>query len=88
MKIVVYYKNGYVNLTGTHIEREENVIFAYNGDELIGFFDLGVVDMCYVSGKDKVRETNSIISIIRIIIPFHFGRKNARHFIAAYSSVL
>ena len=38
----------------TRLVREDSVIFAYNGDALVGMFDLGSVDQIYVSeAKDE-----------------------------------
>lgn len=38
----------------TRLVREDAVIFAYNGDALVGMFDLGSVDHIFVSeAKDE-----------------------------------
>lgn len=51
-KLVVYLNvkdNEYVNLPVTKIEKTENVVFAYRDGEFIGMFDLGALEILYVS---------------------------------------
>lgn len=39
------------NLEADRIEYNENLIFVYNGSELIGIFDIGVVQFVYLTQK-------------------------------------
>lgn len=48
-RLVVKWRDGHCNLPITHIRREECVIEAYRDDEFVGMFDLGAVDMLYVT---------------------------------------
>lgn len=42
-------------LTVTQIVREENVVYAYNGEIFVGMFDLGSVDMLYINEVKRDR---------------------------------
>lgn len=46
-RLVVKWRGGYCNLPVTRIEKNECIVWAYNGDEFIGMFDLGAVDFLY-----------------------------------------
>lgn len=52
-RIVVKYKEdgktSYANINAGRLVEREHMLFAYSGDELIGVFDLGVVDIAYIS---------------------------------------
>lgn len=56
-RLVVNWNEGYCNLPITRIElREDSVVYAYNGDEFIGMFDLGAVSLLYVSERDSAND--------------------------------
>ena len=55
-RLIVRFRDGHTNLAITHIERVGDVVFAYNGVELVGMFDLGACDALYVSeGQQRTR---------------------------------
>ena len=52
VRLIVKYhedKPYHANVACDLIEREDGMVFAYNGDALVGVFDLGIVDMMYLS---------------------------------------
>lgn len=49
-RVVVKWKDGYANIEATRMEKEEDVVFIYNGNDFAGMFDLGAVEMIYRSG--------------------------------------
>ena len=53
MKLVVRYKDNFVNIAATSMQEREGIVFAYNGDCLVGAFDLGYVDMIWLSEPGK-----------------------------------
>lgn len=52
-KLIVRWGDEFCNLTVSHIKREGGVVEAYRGTEFIGFFDLGTVDVLYVSAMNE-----------------------------------
>lgn len=52
-RLIVKFKDGHTNLAVTDVTREGDVVFAYNGTDFVGMFDMGAVDALYVS---EVRE--------------------------------
>lgn len=48
-KLIVKGRDWYANLPITKVVKEENTVFAYYDDTFIGFFDLGAVDVLYIS---------------------------------------
>ena len=50
--LIVRWRDGYCNLTITHITRTGSVVEAFRGDEFIGMFDLGAIDVLYVSERE------------------------------------
>jgi hypothetical protein len=52
-KLIVIYREGdapsYVNINADSIINKDGFMFAYAGHELVGAFDMGVVDMVYLS---------------------------------------
>ena len=52
-RIVVELRDGFVNIPGDRLERDvnNNMIFAYNGKELAGAFDIDAVMKIYISEK-------------------------------------
>lgn len=52
-KLIVKARDWYANIDATRIVREESIIFAYHGEELVGVFDLGAIDALYGSKEGK-----------------------------------
>lgn len=50
-RLVVRGRDWHSNIGVTRIEREECVVFAYLGNDLVGVFDLGDVTALYMSEK-------------------------------------
>lgn len=54
-RLMVYFHDKQIDrdktlcLPVTEIRREENVICAYNGEDFVGWFDLGAIEMLYVN---------------------------------------
>lgn len=55
-RLIVRGKDWHVNINVTHIQREEALVFAFLGDDLVGVFDLGIVGALYMS--ERKREEN------------------------------
>ena len=52
--IVLFGKESkYINMPADRIEEREGFIYAYCGSELIGVFDIGSIDMIYVTPYAK-----------------------------------
>ena len=47
--LIVKWNTGYCNLAVTDIEKDGGVVWAYINGEFVGMFDLGAVDILYVS---------------------------------------
>ena len=52
-KCVVRFKDDYVNIPADRIEEHNGMVFVFDGEMLVGVFDLGAVDMVYLSGGQK-----------------------------------
>ena len=50
-RLIVRGKDWYANIPVTRIEKVEDVVFAYLGDAFVGMFDLGAVNMLYITGE-------------------------------------
>ena len=50
-RIVAEVTDSYVNIPGDRLEydKEHEVFFAYNGDEIVGVFDINAVMKIYIS---------------------------------------
>lgn len=48
-RVVVRWKDQYANIAAERIEEKDGMIFAYNDKGLGGVFDLGVIDLIYLS---------------------------------------
>ncbi len=54
-RCVAELTEGYVNIIADRLEleREENMIYAWNGAELVGAFDVSAVLKIYISEKQE-----------------------------------
>ena len=51
MRLIVYYKpDSHVNIAADRMAEDDGIVRAYRGEQLVGVFDLGVIDMIYLSG--------------------------------------
>ena len=54
MKLIVKYHEdgavGHVNIPADRMEISDGILYAYCADRLAGVFDLGSIDMAYLSG--------------------------------------
>lgn len=54
MKLIVKYREdgitNYVNIHADRMDIADGIVYAYASDKLVGVFDLGAVDMAYLSG--------------------------------------
>lgn len=48
-RCIANFKGGYINLPADHMEREESLIFVYNGTELVAMLDIGILDSIWIS---------------------------------------
>lgn len=48
-RLVVKWREGFCNLPLSNIKRVEDVIEVYHNNEFIGMFDLGAIEMFYIS---------------------------------------
>ena len=44
-----FHSASYVNIPADRLEREDSVIFVYNGDKLVAMFDIGVLLSIWIS---------------------------------------
>lgn len=54
-KLIVYINNteGFVNIVADRIAVESPFLYAFNGDALVGIFDIGTITMAYLSEKKE-----------------------------------
>ena len=52
-RLIVRWRDGYCNLPVTHIKREDAIVEAFRGEEFVGFFDLGAIDVLYISDQER-----------------------------------
>ena len=51
-RLVIIRTDGeYVNIPVSRIERDDCIVCAYRGDELVGIIDLGFVHLLYISER-------------------------------------
>ena len=50
-RLCVKTKDWYCNIIADRIEETEGIVRAFNGDNLVGVLDLGVVDALWLSEK-------------------------------------
>ena len=48
-RCIANFKGGYINLPADRMEREESIIFVYNGSELVAVLDIGILDSIWIS---------------------------------------
>lgn len=48
-RCVAKFKDGYQNIPADRLEREDAIIFAYNGDRLVAMFDIGCLESIWLS---------------------------------------
>ena len=48
-RCIANFKGGYINLPANRLEREESLIFVYNGTELVAMLDIGILDSIWIS---------------------------------------
>lgn len=48
-RCIANFKGGYINLPADHMEREESIIFVFNGSELVAMLDIGILDSIWIS---------------------------------------
>lgn len=57
-RLIANWKDGYANINAEHIAERDGMIFAYDDkDELVGVFDLGIINYIYVSGGANESKT-------------------------------
>ena len=55
MKLIVKAADWYCNLPVTEVKREDELIFAYKDDALVGIFDVGGIVALWVSEEKENR---------------------------------
>lgn len=53
MRMVAKHKDGFCNLPADSLTERDGMVFVHNGDKLVGVYDLGVIDMIYLSDKER-----------------------------------
>ena len=53
--VVVMTNNRYCNIVADRIESggDDGMIYVYSGDQIVGVFDKGVVDCCYITEQKR-----------------------------------
>lgn len=54
-RLFVKWRDGYCNIPVTTITKEESIIYAFRDAVFVGMFDLGAVELLYVSEKEASR---------------------------------
>ena len=49
-RLVVRWNDQFVNINAARIEERDGMVYAFDNAGLVGVFDLGAVDMIYLSG--------------------------------------
>ena len=49
-------QDGYVNMPADRLKKDDSFIYAYNGDDLVGVFDLGTINYIYITEKNLPNE--------------------------------
>lgn len=52
-RCIVNYKERYCNLQADRMEERDGILFVYNGQILVGTFDLGTIDNCYLTKETE-----------------------------------
>lgn len=52
-KLCVRGTDWYCNIIVTRIERDDSIVYAYNGEELVGIFDIGGFLAMWTSTPNK-----------------------------------
>lgn len=48
-RCVANFKNGFLNVPADRLEREDAIIFVYNGEKLVAMFDIGMLDSIWIT---------------------------------------
>lgn len=48
-RLVVQWEDGHCNVPATRIEYEQGYAVAFNGEEFVGVFDIGHINVLYLS---------------------------------------
>lgn len=57
-RLVANWKDGYANINVQHIAERDGMVFAYGErNELIGVFDLGIINYIYIIGGANENKT-------------------------------
>lgn len=51
-KVIVLYEKGFINIPANRIEERDGIVFAYKDTDFVGAFDLGTVNIVYLSSKE------------------------------------
>lgn len=49
-------RDSYVNMPADRLIREDSFVYAYNGEDLVGAFDLGTINYIYLTEKNPPNE--------------------------------
>lgn len=52
-RAVIKLKDGYCNLEADNMDADSQYVSIYNGDDLVGVFNLDVVNAAYISEKEE-----------------------------------
>jgi len=59
MRAIIYFDKNttdkFVNIEATKMQREDDLLFLYNNEDLVGFFDFGSIHMAYLSGSKEAK---------------------------------
>lgn len=50
--LIVKWNDGYCNLPVTSIQKDGAIVYAFRDAEFVGMFDLGAVELLYVSDRE------------------------------------
>lgn len=57
-RLVANWKDGYANVNAERIAERDGMVFAYDEkNDLVGVFDLGIINYIYISGGANENKT-------------------------------
>ncbi|MEG0035216.1 MAG: hypothetical protein RR743_01005 [Oscillospiraceae bacterium] len=52
--IVIFFGEKHCNIPADRLDEHDGFVYAYNGDYLVGVFDMSVMDICYLSNDRNI----------------------------------
>ena len=59
-RLIAVWEDGHCNVPATRIEYEQGYAVAFNGDEFVGVFDIGFINVLYISEARNSSEMKTV----------------------------